>query len=115
AGPAGQQVLKGLIYADSSNAPGALLGVTEQVTFKSTNTAGWYDFVFSAPVKLAAGNYWLGVMNGGSAGITSFRYDTVSASRDYNANSYSAGPTNPFGAPTIDAEQMSIYATYTPG
>jgi iron transport multicopper oxidase len=115
AGPAGQQVLKGLIYADSSNAPGALLGVTEQLTFKSTNTAGWYDLAFSTPVKLAAGNYWLGVMNGGSAGITSFRYDTVAGSRDYNANAYAAGPTNPFGAPSIDAEQMSINASYTSG
>jgi hypothetical protein len=115
AGPAGQQVLKGLIYADASNAPGALLGVSEQLTFKSTNTAGWYDFVFSTPVKLAAGNYWIGMINGGGAGITSFRYDTVAGSRDYNANSYTAGPTNPFGTPSIDPEQMSLYATYTPG
>jgi hypothetical protein len=37
----------------------------------------------------------------------------VSGSRDYNANSYASGPSNPFGTVTTDAEQMSLYATYT--
>jgi len=33
-------VLKGVIYADTGTAPGALLGVSEQLTFKSTEAAG---------------------------------------------------------------------------
>ncbi len=112
-GTSGQQLMKGLIYADASNAPGALLGVSEQLTFKSTNSAGWYDLVFSAPVKLAAGNYWIGVITGATAYVASIRYDSVAGSRDYNANTYTSGPTNPFGTPTTDAEQASLYATYT--
>jgi hypothetical protein len=28
---------------------------------------------------------------------------------------YASGPTNPFGTVTTDAEQTSLYATYTPG
>jgi hypothetical protein len=111
----GQQLLKGLIYADSSTAPGTLLGVSEPLTFKSTNTAGWYDLVFSAPVKLAAGNYWIGVITGASSYVAGFRYDAVTGARDYNANTYTSGPTNPFGTPSIDPEQTSLYATYTPG
>ncbi|MEA2313309.1 MAG: large repetitive protein, partial [Solirubrobacteraceae bacterium] len=114
-GTSGQQVLKGLIYADSSGAPGALLGVSEQLTFTGTSSAGWYDLVFSSPVKLAAGNYWIGVITGASAGVTGFRFDSVTGSRDYNTNTYSSGPTNPFGAFTTDAEQTSLYATYSPG
>jgi hypothetical protein len=110
----GQQLLKGIIYADTGTAPGALLGVTEQLTFKSTSTAGWYDLVFSSPVKLAAGNYWIGVMTGATAGVTSFRFASVSGSRDYNVNTYASGPTNPFGSVTSDGEQISLYATYTP-
>ncbi|HME03373.1 MAG TPA: S8 family serine peptidase [Solirubrobacteraceae bacterium] len=113
-GTSGQQVLKGLIYADSSGTPGALLGVSEQLTFKSTNSAGWYDLVFSSPVKLTAGNYWIGIMTGATGGIASFRWESVSGSRVYNANPYSSGPTNPFGAATTDSEQTSLYATYTP-
>jgi hypothetical protein len=111
----GQQLLKGLIYADSSTAPGALLGVSEPLTFNSTNTAGWYDLVFSSPVKLAAGNYWIGVITGASSYVAGFRYDAVTGARDYNANTYTSGPTNPFGTPSIDPEQTSLYATYTPG
>ena len=110
----GQEALKGIIYADSAGAPGALLGVTEQLTFKSTNTAGWYGLALSSPLKLAAGNYWIGVMTGPTASVAGFRFDRVSGSRDYNANTFASGPTNPFGAVTTDSEQTSLYATYTP-
>jgi hypothetical protein len=115
AGPAGQQALKGVIYADSSGAPAGLLGTSQQLTFSSTGAAGWYDLTFTSPVKLAVGNYWIGVLSGATAGIAGFRFGSVSGSRDYNNNSFASGPTNPFGAVTIDAEQMSLYATYTPG
>jgi hypothetical protein len=114
-GTAGQEVMKGLIYSDSANAPSALLGVSEQMTFKSTNAAGWYDLVFSTPVKLTAGNYWIGLMTGTTAGVAGFRWANVAGSRRYNANAYAAGPTDPFGAVSTDAEQTSLYATYTPG
>jgi hypothetical protein len=113
-GTAGQQVLKGLIYADSSGAPGALVGSSQPVTFSNTSATGWYDLAFSSPVKLATGNYWIGVITGASAGIAGFRYDNVANSRVYNNNSYAAGPTNPFGAVTTDGEQTSLYATYVP-
>jgi iron transport multicopper oxidase len=111
----GQEVLKGLIYSDSGGAPSSLLGVSEQLTYKSTEGAGWHDLTFATPVKLAAGNYWIGVITGQTAGVAGFRFDSVASSRDYNANTYASGPTNPFGSVTVDAEQTSLYATYTPG
>jgi iron transport multicopper oxidase len=114
-GISGQQLLKGVIYADSGGAPAALLGVTEQLTFKSTNASGWYDLVLATPLKLAAGNYWIGVFSGATEKVAGYRYDSVASSRDYNANTYSSGASNPFGAVTKDAEQTSLYATYTPG
>ncbi|HEV7528598.1 MAG TPA: S8 family serine peptidase, partial [Solirubrobacteraceae bacterium] len=112
-GTSGQQVLKGLVYADASGKPGALVGVSEQLTFKSTNAAGWYDLVFSSPLKLAAGTYWIGAMTGASSNVAGFRYDNVPASRDYNANTYTSGPSDPFGSVSTDGEQASLYATYT--
>ena len=108
----GQEVLKGIIYADTGTAPGALLGVTEQLTFKSTEKEGWYELAFSAPVKLAAGNYWIGIMSGATASVAGFRWDSVTGSRDWNANAFASGPSNPFGSVTTDAEQTSLYATY---
>jgi iron transport multicopper oxidase len=111
----GQQLLKGIVYADSSNAPGSLLGVSEQLTFKNTNAAGWYDLPFATSVKLAAGNYWIGVITGAASNVAGFRFDAVTGARDYNPNTFTSGPTNPFGTPNVDAEQASLYATYTPG
>jgi subtilisin family serine protease len=110
----GEQVMKGLIYADSSSKPAALIATSTQLTLKSTNTAGWYDLPFASPPTLAAGNYWIGVITGGTGGVAGFRYDKVTSSRDYNSNSYTSGPTNPFGSFSTDSEQASLYATYTP-
>ncbi|MCW3027812.1 MAG: hypothetical protein JWN81_1023, partial [Solirubrobacterales bacterium] len=110
----GEQVIKGLIYADSSGSPAALLATSTQLTFKSTSTAGWYDLPFAIPPSLAAGNYWIGVITGATGGIVGFRYDKVTSSRDFNTNSYTSGPTNPFGSFSTDSEQASLYATYTP-
>jgi WD40 repeat protein len=110
----GQQVLKGVIYSDASGRPQALLGVSEQLTVKSTNAAGWYDMKFATPVQLAAGNYWIGVITGVTSYVTAFRYESIANSRDYNNNAYASGPTNPFGSVTTNAEQMSLYATYAP-
>jgi hypothetical protein len=109
----GEQVLKGIIYADSAGAPGTLLGASEQITFKHASPAGWYDLRFSSPVKLVGDNYWVGVIAGGRSKVAESRYDSVNNSRDWNRNIYTAGPSNPFGAATVDSEQTSLYATYT--
>jgi hypothetical protein len=109
----GQQLIKGVIYADSKGTPGALMGVTEQLTFKSTNSAGWYHLAFSPPVKLSAGTYWIGLITGATSKVASERYDAVKNAEDYNANSYTTGPSNPFGSFKTTNEEMSIYATYT--
>ncbi len=114
-GSSGTQTLEGVIYADSGGSPGALIAVSNQLTFASTNTAGWYDLPFSTPVSLAPGNYWIGFMSGSTSYVVGFRYDSVSGARLYNANTYSSGPSNPFGSASSDSEQISLYATYTTG
>jgi hypothetical protein len=111
----GQQVLKGLLYSDNAGVPAALLGVSQELTYASTSGAGWFDLTFASPVKLAAGTYWIGVMTGVTNSVAGFRWDSVAGSRAYNLNTYTSGPTDPFGTVTTDAEQTSLYATYTPG
>ncbi len=115
AGGSGTADLKGVVYADSGGQPGALLGATSQLAFSSSGSAGWYQMGFSSPVSLTAGKYWIGVITGGTSGVAGFRYSSVSGSRDYNSNTYSSGPTNPFGSFTTDSEQMSLYGTYSTG
>jgi hypothetical protein len=96
-----------------SGKPGALLGVTEQLTFKSTSAAGWYHLPFATALHVSAGNYWIGVITGATSNVAGYRYSSVSGAREYNTNAYASGPSNPFGSVTTDSEQMSLYATYT--
>jgi hypothetical protein len=112
-GVSGQQSIEGILYANSAGAPGALLGVSTELVYHSTEAAGWYELSFTTPLNLPAGNYWIGVITGSASDVAGYRYDSVTGSRDYNTNAYASGPSNPFGSPTVDAEQMSIYATYT--
>jgi hypothetical protein len=109
----GQQVIKGIIYANSSGKPGALLGTSSQLTFTSENASGWYPLAFATPLKLAAGTYWIGMITGASQNVGAERYDKVTSAQAVNTNSYAAGPSNPFGSFKTNSEQMSLYATYT--
>jgi thermitase len=114
-GRSGSQPIEGIIYSDSSGNPASLLATSNQLTFTSTSSAGWYDLTFAKPVELPAGNYWIGIITGSTGSVAGFRYTSVTASRDYNADTYTSGPTSTFGSFTSDAEQMSLYATYTSG
>ena len=66
-------------------------------------------------MKLAAGNYWIGVITGATQYIAAEYYDSVPIAEDYNTNSYAAGPSNPFGSFKTTNEQMSLYLTYAAG
>jgi len=58
-GKPGQQALKGVVYADSNGAPGALLDTTKEFIFHSTQAAGFYELPFPNELQLSAGHYWL--------------------------------------------------------
>jgi len=107
--------IEGVIYADSGGSPGALIATSSQLVFPSTGAAGWYSLPFASSPRLAAGRYWIGVLTGGTTHAAGYRYATVTASRRYNTNTYASGPSSPFGSATSDSQQMSLYATYTPG
>jgi hypothetical protein len=111
-GTPGQQTLRGIVYADAGGAPGALLGVTEELTFSSSAIAGWYDLPFSSPLDLASGDYWLGIISGPQPNVAAFAYDPVPDVRADNANAYAAGPSDPFGPIVTDNAQMSLYLVY---
>jgi hypothetical protein len=111
----GRQIMSGVVYADASGAPGGLLAQTEPFTFRSGGSAGWNELRFRLPVGLPRGTYWLGVLTGGRDQVAGWRYDVVPRSRDYNANPFRSGPSNPFGSYFQDDLQMSLFARYRPG
>jgi hypothetical protein len=109
----GTQLIKGIVYADSKGSPTTLLGTTIQLTFTSKSKAGWYHLAFATPLKLLAGNFWIGMITGASQNVGAEHYDSVTNAQDSNTNSYSAGASNPFGSFKKGNERMSLYATYT--
>jgi hypothetical protein len=108
----GQQVMRGVLYANSSGKPGALIATTEPVTYKSAQPAGFYHFPFSPSVKLVAGTYWIGMLTGATSKVADEHYNSVKNAEDYNTNTYTSGASNPFGAFKNTNEQMSLYAAY---
>ena len=81
-GKAGQQEMQGIIYSDASGKPKTLLAVSEELTYASTEAAGWHDLTLASPLKLATGSYWIGVITGPAANVAGFRYESVPESRD---------------------------------
>jgi hypothetical protein len=111
----GQQVIRGVIYADAGGVPGPLLAASNQLLFHSTDPSGWYDLPLPDPASLQPGNYWIGLLAGSTANVARIRWDSVSGSRVSNVRDFALGPSNPFGSvSSIDDRQMSLYALYTP-
>jgi RHS repeat-associated protein len=109
------QSLKAVVYADSGGSPGGLLATGTEVSYKgNVNGSGWFELPFASAVQLTTGTYWIGFIDGSETEGMGYKYDEVSNSRAYNTNTFSSGPTNPFGTATKDSRQASIYATYTP-
>ena len=110
----GSQVVKAVIYADSSNYPGAQEGVSSQVTITAGQSAGWVTFAFSTPVYLAAGSYWLLIHSGTTSVVGRYYRDTsggtlVSAISD----TYSNGAADPcVSGGSVTSHYASIYAEY---
>ena len=120
-GTPGQQTLEGVIYADSGGAPGSLLARTSDLMYTSTARPGWYALKLprqrtdqnpSGLLLLGPGDYWIGFITGGDAGVAAVGYDSASAALASNANPFGAGPSDPFGPISTRDERLSMYLTY---
>jgi PKD repeat protein len=111
----GTQKVRGVIYADSGGVPGALLGVSNEVTITAGRAWGWVDFTFPTPVAVSAGQIWMGYIGSGVSDLTQMRYlDQAGAVRwNVDAGGYADGPSNPFGTGNSSNKHYSLYATYT--
>jgi hypothetical protein len=117
----GQQALKGVVYADAGGVPGALLGVTDELTYRSSEGPGWYYLYFprhptqtnpSGLLPLRPGSYWIGVIGGDQSGVAQVTYDAVPGADDENTNPYLTGPSDPFGPIVAGDERLSLYLDY---
>jgi hypothetical protein len=108
-GGSGQMLLG--VYSDSSNRPGARLGVTNAVTVNGS--AGWQTVALQSPVSVAAGQrVWLAWVLQNSVGI---RATSGTPGRAEAGATWSGGMPTTFGSSTVGNYIYSIYATYRPG
>jgi len=96
--------VKGVIYADNAGEPGAMVASTNEKGFVAV---AWNVFTFASPVTLAPGYYWLGLIS--DTALTSYGAATTGTNR-YNNDTYSDGPSNPFGTPATSTTERPIYA-----
>jgi len=108
--------MRAVLYADSGGSPGALLGVSNEVTVTAGQPWGWVDFTFPTAVSIQPGTIWMGYIAGCCAGDIALRYDPLANDTRYNvdAGGYADGPSNPFGNASTIGFHYSAYATYTP-
>jgi hypothetical protein len=111
-GGSGTQTVEGVLYADAGGAPGALVAASPPITLSFGDAAGWRSLQLPTAVTLAAGKYWLGLL-AGQGNAATYGYDAAGL-KVSNSNSFTSGPSNPFGSGTSSTETMAIYAVYQP-
>lgn len=98
----------GVIYADNANTPSQLLARSAEVLVAPPG--GWIDFPIAPAVRLAAGDYWLGDISGGT-NTTSYAFEAIPSEGYIYIDPYADGPApllSPTGGP--DGRQLSVYA-----
>jgi Cellulase (glycosyl hydrolase family 5) len=97
----GSQKIKVVVYALSGGVPGALLGASNEVTIQHGQAAGWVTFTFPGSVSIPAGEVAFGYHRGGpTTRLIRAWFDAAGGTRKSNSDSYSNGPSNPFGTVT---------------
>lgn len=108
------QNVRGVIYADNAGSPGALLGVTNEVSILANASPTWVDLVFPTPVSVSAATVWIGLWFGGGSTVAYVYADSAGGDK-FNANAYSStgSPADPFGtaSSTTSGSRYSLYAT----
>jgi len=106
-GSTGAESVTAAVYNDQT---GALIATSPGTSINAGRAAGWVDFRFSSGNIATNTSYRLTLLSGGTA-VARYYYGT-SGAWNLNSNTYTSGPSNPFGAASETASRsMSIYAT----
>jgi len=112
----GSQPVRGVLYSDRSGLPDVPLATSTTVNVTAGQARAWVTLSFASAVRLASGNYWLGLHSGGTTGVARYAVTGPNALRFNNAaDAFSDGSSNPFGAVITASKQMSITAIGIPG
>ena len=115
-GGTGSQKFRTMIYAadGTAGAPMTLAITSQEVTVDAAAAPGPVEFAVSPPVSLPAGDYWIAQQSGATTQKACLS-GTAGGTNDFNNDTYSDGPSNPFsasGTVRTDDNIWTLAATY---
>jgi uncharacterized repeat protein (TIGR02059 family) len=117
AGPVsgGVQVKRMVVYDDdgANGLPGSRLGMSDPITLAQGAVLAWVSYPFSTPVVATGDQVYIGMIYGGP-GTGQFGYTSITGQGWRNTDTYSDGPSNPFGInPTVINIEPAVVLDYT--
>lgn len=104
----GQQTLRAVIY----DADGNLVATSQEVAVANLAEPAWVDFTFSDPVELVEATYALGLHCGPISEVAQIYGVGDGTNAALVSDSYSNGAGATGFAPTWDAGELAIFATF---
>lgn len=112
-GASGSQSVSMVLYQDNGGVPGAKVAESSTVNVASGTAPDWVNFPAPA-TALSAGTYWI-VLHTGNTGVIARNRGDGAANWYGNADTFSDGASNPFGAGSTGAVTLSVNVSYTLG
>jgi len=104
--------LQGIVYNDMNGSPGNLIAASDLIRVTSDDPAEVRHLQFEPDVNLAAGTYWIGVIQRGSPDLVTVHY-RHGTSLDTSTSPLSGLAGDPFGPFTVSDERLWLEADYS--
>ncbi len=112
-GGTGAQGFRLALYSDANGVPAAKLAETGTLIVSAGAFDDWRcAYFYNKPVP--AGTYWIAIHSDSAAGVIRDYYDESPANWYGNADTFSDGASNTFGAGNAGSGTLSVYAVYYP-
>lgn len=112
-GASANSAVKGVIYSDNDGVPDVLLGVTREGELEGIS-ASIINFYFDSAIILPPGDYHIGIIVGNASCYPRVQASTGTNTR--NSDTYSDGPSDPFGTPgTALTSELVVCLYYVAG
>jgi hypothetical protein len=111
-GTSGMQELRMVLYRDGGGTPSTKVTESNSKWLGAAAPGGWREFVVPH-LALSAGDYWIGIFSGTTAGLARNYSDASVANWYGNADTFADGAISPFGAGNTGTVELSVFATYT--
>ena len=110
----GSQDVGLVLYKDTNGAPSELIGSYGTLTIPAGMQPRWITAEGYGLPELQPGKYWIMIHTSGPTAIARYYFDGTQNWYG-NADTFSDGPANPFGAGQAGDGTMSAFISYSPG